>query len=688
MATKQPATVTSTTQTSPAGWLTPAQFQTLEAVCDALIPAVAPPAGEADAHGLYARSAHDLDIAGLAAQLLSGESPETQASFRQLLDLLAKPLGGMLLYGRPKTFLSMSPAEREAALRRMSTSSIATVRQGFQGVKRLAAMLFYCAPDASGTNPNWPTLDYTPAPPPPPAAAAPKRIRTLPITADVTLTADAIVVGSGSGGGVVAAELAAAGKDVIILEKGGYYNEADFDGAELAGMQNLYLRRGLLTTQDLGMIVLAGSALGGGTIVNWSTSLRTPPDVLEEWEREHGLTGATGAEYQQGFEVAERRLGVNTGDSQPNANNDALRRDCEALGYSWRAIPRNASDCQQRCGACGYGCPYGRKQSTMLTFLQDASDRGARVVVRCNVQRVLIEAGRAVGIEGSALDEATGQRHRVVVRAPLVVVSAGSVESPALLLRSGLTNPNIGRHLRLHPVAPMLGYYDDPIRPWQGSLQTVLSDHFARIRGGHGLRFEVMPAHPGLLGFAIPWEGGQAHKREMTRIKHAAAYIILTRDTGEGRIILDKQGDPVIQYWPNATDRALLIRGMQEVARIIFAGGGTEAMPANTPRLTLTSEGNKPGAVSETRLNAFLSEIARNGVVPNRLGLGTAHQMGTCRLGSNARTSVADPYGQVHGVRGLYIGDASGFPTASGVNPMLSTMALAYRVAQHIKANS
>ena len=688
MATTQHVNVSPDAPATTADWLTPAQLRALEAVCDALIPSVAPPNGATDPYGLYARSAHDLDIAGLAARLLAEESPETQASFRQLLDLLANPLAGILLYGRPKSFLSMPPAEREAALRRMSTSAVATVRQGFQGIKRLATLLFYSAPGADGANPNWPALDYTPAPPPPPASAAPKRIRTLPITADTTLTADAIVIGSGAGGSVVAAELAAAGKDVLILEKGGYYNEADFNGAELEGMQKLYLRRGLLTTQDLGMVVLAGSCLGGGTLVNWSTSLRTPPDVLEEWERDHGLTGVAGTEYQQGFEVAERRIGVNATDSEPNPNNEALRRGCEALGYSWRTIPRNASDCQQRCGACGYGCPHARKQSTMLTFLQDASDRGARVVVRCNVARVLVEAGRAVGVEGSALDEVTGQRHRVVVRAPLVVVAAGSVESPALLLRSGLTNPNIGRHLRLHPVAPMIGYYDEPIRPWQGSLQTILSDQFARIRGGHGLRFEVMPAHPGLLGFSMPWEGGQAHKREMLRIKHVATYIVLTRDTGEGRIILDKQGDPIVQYWPNATDRGHLVRGMQEVTRIIFAGGGTEAATVNTPRVSFASEGNKPGAVSEAKLKTFLAAIERHGVIPNRLGLGTAHQMSTCRLGADRSTSVADPYGQVHGVRGLYIGDASGFPTASGVNPMLSTMALAYRVAQQIKASS
>src|SRR6185437_10474361 len=148
---------------------------------------------------------------------------------------------------------------------------------------------------------------------------------------DLTLTADAVVVGSGAGGGMIAAQLVAAGKDVVVLEKGGYYNEADFNGSEALMTPQLYLRRGTLATKDLGMIVLAGSCLGGGTIVNWSTSLRTPPDVLAEWELDYGLSDATSPAYQQGFAVAEQRLGVNTDDSDPNANNAALQRGCEAL---------------------------------------------------------------------------------------------------------------------------------------------------------------------------------------------------------------------------------------------------------------------------------------------------------------------------------------------------------------------
>ncbi len=414
--------------------------------------------------------------------------------------------------------MKMQSAQREEALQRMSNSSLAKLRQGFQAVKRLAVFIFYGAPTAERSNPNWPALDYTPAPPPPSPEAAPKRIRTLEIRGDETLTADAVIVGSGAGGGMMAAELAAAGKDVLVIEKGGYYNEADFSGLEAEMTPQLFLRRGALSTADLGMVVLAGSTLGGGTIVNWSTSLRTPPDVLEEWERQHGVDGATSSDYLRGFEEAERRLGITTDDSAPNRNNAALRDGCEKLGYEWKPIPRNASGCEQRCGACGYGCPFGRKQSTMLTYLQDAHEKGARVLVRATVERVLVKAGRAVGVEGWALDSATGARHAVVVHAPLVIVAAGAIETPALLKRSGLTNPNIGRHLRLHPVAVTGAFYEEPVEAWKGSLQTVYSRQFANLKDNYGIWFEVAPAHPGMLALATPWGSGRgAQERDAQR---------------------------------------------------------------------------------------------------------------------------------------------------------------------------
>jgi choline dehydrogenase-like flavoprotein len=651
------------------------ETRTLEAVCDALIPSISP-ADREDPGGLMSRSASDLDVAGLLVEALAGMDGVTQARFRQLLGFMGSPLFGFLLAGRPRGFAQLPPRLQQRALQRMAESPLPMLRQAFQALKRPATFIFYSAP-TGGVNPNWPAIGYA-STAPPAARDAPKPIRTLPVVADVELTADAVVVGSGAGGSMVAAELAAAGKDVVVLEMGEYLNEADFTGNEAEMTPRLFLGRGLLATSDLGITVLAGSCLGGGTVVNWSDSLRTPDDVLDEWERRHGLDGVTGPTFHQGFDVAERRMQVSTLDSVPNENNAALRAGCEALGYHWDFIPRNASGCEQRCGACQYGCPYGRKRSAMLTFLQDAHDRGARVVAGCRVEKVVVRQGQAVGVEAQA-----GGR-RVVVWAPTVVVAGGSIESPALLSRSGLDNPNIGRHLHLHPVAVVAGFYDQPIRAWTGSPQTIKTDEFARLRGGYGFRIEMAPALPGTIASGTSWEGGLQHKMQMLRSAHAAVFFVLTRDTGEGTVQVDSRGQPVIRYWPNRVDSGFLVRGMQEIVRIAFAGGANAVSTTHSPPLRLAAE--RSGAVSAQSLERFAAEIARQGIAPNRLPLFTAHQMGTCRLGADRTTSVADPYGQVHGIRGLFVADASGFPTASGVNPMLSVMALAYRVAQRIKA--
>lgn len=689
---------------SESGYLSSAEVRTLEAVCDALVPSVSGPGGAEDTGGLLSRAASDVNVARVLVGALAAEPPETLARLRRLLRLMGSPLFGLQMAGRPRGFAELPAYMRERVLRRMSESPIPVMRQAFQALKRPITFIFYSAvmgddpaqgaepggeassrrtplPPDGGVNPSWAAIGYTPNRPPATARSTPKPIRILPITGDVELTADAVVVGSGAGGSVVAAELAAAGSDVVILEMGDYLNEADFTGNEAEMTSRLFLGHGLLSTTDLGITVLAGSCLGGGTVVNWSDSLRTPPDVLDEWEREHGLEGVAGATFQQGFDVAERRMGVSTLDSTPNENNAALKLGCEALVYHWDPIPRNASGCEQRCGGCQYGCPLGRKRSALLTFLQDAHDRGARVIAGCRVERVLVSNGRAVGVEGRA----AGGLHRVVVRAPAVVVAGGSVESPALLLRSGLDNPNIGRHLRLHPVAVVAGFYDHPIRAWAGSPQTIKTDEFARLRGAHGFRIEMAPALPGTIASGTAWEGGLEHKLQMLRSAYAAIFFVLTRDTGEGRVQVDRRGQPVIRYWPNQVDAGFLVRGMQEIGRIAFAGGAVAVSTTHSPPLRLASETGVAGAVGAERLDRFLGDIARRGIAPNRLPLFTAHQMGSCRLGADRTTSVADPYGQVHGVTGLFVADASGFPTASGVNPMLSVMALAYRVAQRIK---
>ena len=212
-----------------------------------------------------------------------------------------------------------------------------------------------------------------------------------------------------------------------MLEKGGYHSEADFTLQEAQSMSDLYLKRGLLTTKDLGIIVLAGSTLGGGTIVNWDTSFRTPDAILEEWAQSSGLTAFTDTSLQDSFAAVEQRLRINTENSEHNRQNQLLVDGVQALGYHADTLKRNAIDCEQRCGSCGFGCRYGCKQSTMKTYLQDAYEHGARIIVDCNAKRIILKQQQAVGVEATVHDAQTGKNVRVIIHARTVIVAAGSI---------------------------------------------------------------------------------------------------------------------------------------------------------------------------------------------------------------------------------------------------------------------
>ncbi|EFH90466.1 GMC family oxidoreductase N-terminal domain-containing protein [Ktedonobacter racemifer] len=678
-------TISSTThaESRVAGWLASEEFAILEAVCETLFPSLEPPAGNSEAEqAYYRRSAHDLDLAHLIAETLAQEPPEAQAEFRQLLALMANPVSGLLLAGSAKSFLELSAAKRARYLLAMANSPLGQLRQGYQAMKRLAGFIYFSAPTEEGRNPNWEVLDYTPAPPPP--ADAPQPIRPLAITEDTTLDADAIVIGSGAGGGVAAAELALAGKSVIVLEKGGYNNEANFTLQEAQATPELYLNHGLLTSKDLGVVILAGSTLGGGTVVNWTTSFRTPIDVLEEWETISGLRGRfTNAQYQESFAAVEQRIQVNTENSAHNRQNRLLYDGCKALGYHTEEIPRNAVGCDQRCGTCGYGCRYGAKQSTMKTYLQDAFDHGTRIIVNCQANKVLMENGQVQGVLATVLNKEAGRTYELTLHAKTVVVAAGTLNTPAILLRSGLTNKHIGQHLHLHPTTTLAGLYPDKVYPWQGVMQSAYSDQFGRLDGNYGYKLEVPPAHPGLLGLATPWFSAREYREQMAQAAHIATIIVLSRDKGEGSVTLDRHGEPIINYVVSVYDRKHLMHGLRQSARIHFAAGAREIVTLHNQR-TGVKRGSD-GSVSAQDLREFDRAIERHGMGPNRNMTFTAHQMGTCRMGNDPKTSVTNEHGEVYGVKGLFVADGSLFPAASGVNPMLSIMALVHNNYQYLK---
>jgi long-chain-alcohol oxidase len=592
-----------------------------------------------------------------------------RAADRAELDLLLRVLDSravnLLLSGIPRPFTRMSPAQRERCLRGWATSRIPQRRKAFQALKRLTTVTHYTTPGVARA------IGYPGPLGPPPNTAKP--IRPVVITGRTTLDCDVVIVGSGAGGGVLAAELVAAGKDVIVLEKGGYRNEADFTHQEGDALETMYDAGGLLSTRDLGLVILQGATLGGGTVINYTTSFPTPAAVRREWARDHQLPHFESEEFTRSLDAVARRIGVNTDHATPSGRDRALIRGLERLGWHHGLLPRDVRGCTQddSCGYCGFGCRRGAKQSTLITYLQDAASRGARIVVDCDVRRVIIERGTATGVEARV------GRFAVTVRAKAVIAAAGSVHSPALLLRSGVTLPALGRNLALHPATAVFGDMDEDIRPWTGTVQAHYSDQFADLNDGYGFKFETAPVHPSLQALAVPWESASQHRDGMSRLPRTALAGILLRDRFGGRVRVDRDGHPVVDYRLSRYDREHMRRAIAGAAEVMEAAGAREIwLPlARAVRY-------RPGAKGARE--DWLARVDAAGWGPNQLLLVTFHQMASCRMGASPRTSVVDAEHRVWGIRGLYVADASVFPSASGVNPMLTVMAIAHRAAQMI----
>jgi choline dehydrogenase-like flavoprotein len=516
---------------------------------------------------------------------------------------------------------------------------------------------------------------------PPSPEQAPKTLRVESVEgASATLSCEVCVVGSGAGGGVVAARCAEAGRSVLVLEAGQYRNEADFDQLELPGYQGMYYGGGLAASESGSLAILAGATLGGGTVVNYMNCIPTPEQIVAEWA-EHGIVGLDDydAYRRDHIEAVMGRINANTEATTQNGTHRKLMAALDSLGVEHRPIVRNVSldDDPELCGFCSLGCQRGCKRSAMKTWLQDASDAGASCVVGCHADRILVADGRAQGV-AATVTHADGSTTDLTIEAPTVIVAGGSIESPALLLRSGIGGPAVGRNLRVHPAFVVLGVYDEPIEGWRGQIQSLVSDHHARIDGDCGFLFEATTLHPGLVGGSYPWEDGEQHKRLMHTLRWQAPFITVARDHGSGSVTIDEHGRAVV-HWEldDAVDRRLAVRANVELARLHHAAGAEQIFTAHA-REHRWRRGEQ--------LDDYLARLEAASYEPNEVACFTAHQMGTCRMGSDPSTSVADGRGELHDVEGVWIGDASAFPTAPGVNPMVSIMALAHRTADELVA--
>ena len=651
------------------------QRATLAALCDTFIPSLDPPEGDERNRSFWRRAASDLAVPEGVEVVLAqaGLGEEQIAGLRRLLDSLAG--NGMS---------RQAPQEvREGIVNGFCDAGPETLA-GIATLRGIVGSLFYALPDlGTGRNVNWDAIGFPgPIAPPPADRERPLRVRR-PSAPEETIEADVCVVGSGAGGGVIAGELAAAGKSVVVLEAGDYHDDADFDGLELSAYQRMYLNGGPFPTAEGQVSIVAGTGVGGGTVINWTNCLRTHDHVRAEWASEHGLSDLAESGFDAHLDAVFERLQVNADCSDLNGPHLRLKEACEELGFDFRPITRNADRSKyspESAAYMGFGDASGSKQSTAKTYLVDAQANGAEILAGARALRVLTESGRAAGVEAEwtapGAAATNGTPSKLTVRSPVVVVACGAIESPALLLRSRIGGPAVGDYLRLHPTVAVTAYYDEPQNWMWAPPQAALSHQFADTGEGYGFLIESAQATTGLFGGAVPWRSGADHKRRMREWAHAAPLIALVRERGHGRVEIDAAGNAVTHYpIADELDRGNLKQGLAELTRIHAAAGAREIIGSGM-RVGDWARGDD--------LEEFIGTLTSQEIVPREFVTFSAHQMGTCRMGRDPATSVANPWGELHDTPGVWVGDASAFPSASGTNPMATIMALARRTAHAI----
>ncbi|HZU96038.1 MAG TPA: GMC family oxidoreductase [Planctomycetota bacterium] len=460
-----------------------------------------------------------------------------------------------------------------------------------------------------------------------------------------------VVVGTGAGGAVAAKELAERGVAVVALETGPRFTADDVDQREETTYPRLYAEGGRRGTRDKSLLIIQGRGLGGSTLHNTGLCFRTPDAIQRLW----------GLDLHHEIERVERHMGVRPiRDDEVNPMNAVLARGASALGWRHLRANHNRIDCEG-CGYCVLGCAYDKKQGMALTYLPRARAAGATLVPGARVERIR-RANGTWHVTGF-LHEA---REGFEVEAEAVVLAAGAIDTPQILLRSGIGGPDVGRSLRLHPSLPVGAIFDEKLRGFRGVPQSVIvTEHASFLESGHG-GFLFLPAfgHPGTTALLAPGLG-PAHWEVVRAYEHLAVAGVVLHDSTRGRVRPGWLGieRPRIDYWPEAEDQRALREGVRGLARLFFAAGA---------RAVVLPFARAPLVRSE----AELGSIESYPFLPHEVAVSSVHPQASCPIGD-----VLDERGAVRGVEGLVVCDASAFPTSVGVPPQITTAALATRTA-------
>ncbi len=481
---------------------------------------------------------------------------------------------------------------------------------------------------------------------------------------DVELECDAVVVGTGAGGAVIAKELAQRGHAVVMIEEGAYHQRDDFTGGAIENITRFYRARGTIGAVGNTVIPIPGGRLvGGSTAVNTGTCWRTPSWVLERWVRDEGLADLSPDGLAPYFERVERELDVQVADARYlGGAARVVARGCDVLGYSHYPLRRNAPGCDGS-GVCDMGCPTDARRSTNVSYVPAALRSGAALYTGVRADRLLLENGRIVGLEGRA----AGGR-RVTVRARATVLACGTLMTPLMLQRQGLDRglPHVGKNLSIHPATIVSALFDEEIRGYSAIPQGYCVDEFQRE--GILLLGASAPIDVGATQFGFV---GDELMRVMEAYDRVASFGVMVEDASRGQVRPGPAGRPNVLYWLGREERERLRRGTEIVARIFLAAGAREVYPAlHGHRVIRSTEGLRRLAAARPAASDWI--------------LTAFHPLGTCRIATSSRRGVISPDHEVFGLPGLFVADGSAVPSSLAVNPQVTIMALATRAADRL----
>ncbi len=488
---------------------------------------------------------------------------------------------------------------------------------------------------------------------------------------DQIIETDVCVIGTGAGGAPLAAELAAAGRKVLMLEEGGRFDLNDFKGDAVERTSKMYRDFGLTAAFGRPFVpIMTGRTIGGTTTVNSGTCFRLPEGVIEKWKTEYGLEVSEEG-LRPHFEKVEEMIHVmDVPEELLDPSSLIFRRGLEKMGLKGQPLKRNVKACEGS-SLCCFGCPTDAKQSVQLNYIPKALENGAELYAHCRVDKIVHRAGSVTEIQAFGLDPFTGKKQASLkIRPKLTVVAAGALQTPLILQASGIGKQSkaLGRNLALHPAGKALALFDQLVRGWQGVPQSFYCADYKK----QGIMFEgaFMPPSINALSLLVR---GREHKDLMDQFDHVASFGFLISDESRGRVVRAPNGDRLVFYSLNEADVKRFVDAVEVLCRVFFEAGAKKVYIPVHSMPVLSSP----------------HEIAKlqSGLKAKDLEVLSFHPLGTCRMGLDPKNSVVDSQAKVHGFDNLFISDGSIFPSSLGVNPQLTIMAFSSRIADHICKN-